>query len=771
MLTGHVIRVADAYKAYLQAMLLADADTFVTLPSELWKASWRGCFKQPMVRLLRALYGHPRAGAFWDLHLRQVLQGDMSLVPVDGHPSAFFHESWHLLIVVYVVDVLAAGPLESQDKFWAALRAEIQSDDVEELSQFLGRFHHLESGHCRLDMMDCCRDAVNLCLEVAGPNTVLRKVSTPYVSEGILNEQDYEVTGEIAIKASSVLMKLLWVCRLCRPGLTFCISMLAGQVDKLPALLLLQKLLGDRAPKAVAREDNSARLCNPDHQPSWRPSDFQKIAVMQAQVFQVKNTFLDLDEGLEVAFHRRQQSEPATRQVDFQAWWHPVASWRNSTEIFTETIETNKVPNISESAAGSRSESPEKMPRVVTGDNLDFLQCADKTCQPGYSAEWNSISNAGPEMSSNYMMPSIACVDGANMLWHYYPNGCGAAMQNLIQPGKMMFDATMSGYQSYQEYPGASEPNVFAKNAPAGEVLQVDKDFPLNFVKPTEASFSPGSGAGGDTSKHPSSSAPPSGQVPFADPSLKDEEWIRTASPQSSPQTSPQNAEVEIPSNWQSATTVMARNLPNKYNQQMLIDELNSAGFAGAYDFLYLPIDPETNANRGYAFINFINPSYAWMMRTAYEGRKMGKFNSDKVVSVVPAALQGFEANYAHYSTARVMRGAPQTRPLFLRESGQKVKTERRRGGRRTQGSLIDMAIRQKGEDGVEQGQQGQQGQGQQGPTSYVGLTGKTDEQSLMSRPARSQVRFCQNCGGKAQAGFRFCQFCGTSLHCEVWGA
>lgn len=443
---------------------------------------------------------------------------------------------------------------------------------------------------------------------------------------------------------------------------------------------------------------------------------------MQAQVFQVKNTFLDLDEGLEVAFHRRQQSEPATRQVDFQDHLIPPA------------------------AAGSRSESPEKMPRVVTGDNLDFLQCADKTCQPGYSAEWNSISNAGPEMSSNYMMPSIACVDGANMLWHYYPNGCGAAMQNLIQPGKMMFDATMSGYQSYQEYPG---------EAPAGEVLQVDKDFPLNFVKPTEASFSPGSGAGGTALPWGSWETP----------------TMTQASPQSSPQTSPQNAEVEIPSNWQSATTVMARNLPNKYNQQMLIDELNSAGFAGAYDFLYLPIDPETNANRGYAFINFINPSYAWMMRTAYEGRKMGKFNSDKVVSVVPAALQGFEANYAHYSTARVMRGAPQTRPLFLRESGQKVKTERRRGGRRTQGSLIDMAIRQKGEDGVEQGQQGQQGQGQQGPTSYVGLTGKTDEQSLMSRPARSQVRFCQNCGGKAQAGFRFCQFCGTSLHCEVWGA
>ncbi|CAE7615211.1 unnamed protein product, partial [Symbiodinium sp. CCMP2456] len=32
------------------------------------------------------------------------------------------------------------------------------------------------------------------------------------------------------------------------------------------------------------------------------------------------------------------------------------------------------------------------------------------------------------------------------------------------------------------------------------------------------------------------------------------------------------------------------------------------------------------------------------MLKCTYEGRKMGRFNSDKVVSVAPAALQGFEA-------------------------------------------------------------------------------------------------------------------------------
>ena len=38
-------------------------------------------------------------------------------------------------------------------------------------------------------------------------------------------------------------------------------------------------------------------------------------------------------------------------------------------------------------------------------------------------------------------------------------------------------------------------------------------------------------------------------------------------------------------------TTVMLRNIPNKYTQRMLLDEVNTLGFEGEYDFFYLPID------------------------------------------------------------------------------------------------------------------------------------------------------------------------------------
>lgn len=239
----------------------------------------------------------------------------------------------------------------------------------------------------------------------------------------------------------------------------------------------------------------------------------------------------------------------------------------------------------------------------------------------------------------------------------------------------------------------------------------------------------------------------------------------------------------DVPPDWCQKTTVMLRNLPNKYSQQMLLEELNSSGFLGTFDFLYLPIDPETNANRGYCFINFTDPNYAWSLKLTYEGRKMGRFNSDKVVFVAPAALQGFEANYAHYSTARVNRGDPSTRPLFLREAatGGQDAPPRRRGGRRSQGSLIDIAARQQkkhtqpaqaatfseGYIGLQAGgaampsSEGKKGGGKSG-----GKGGKAGQKSS-EQPSQDSLkpRFCPFCGGEAKPDFRFCQFCGASLN------
>jgi len=211
------------------------------------------------------------------------------------------------------------------------------------------------------------------------------------------------------------------------------------------------------------------------------------------------------------------------------------------------------------------------------------------------------------------------------------------------------------------------------------------------------------------------------------------------------------------PPEWQNKTTVMMRSMPNKYSQKMLITEINDGGFLGTFDFLYLPIDVETNANKGYAFLNFVDSSFAWMFRLFYQGRKMNHFNSSKIVAVTPATLQGFEANYAHYSNARVNRGDPACRPLFLREPqrpvaapGDAVRGRHRRGGR---SDRFAEAQRQ---------QEMTQAAVEEAPQQMVGRPAPAPPSQLS--PEGLVRQFCHQCGAKVQPTFAFCVDCGSSV-------
>lgn len=108
-------------------------------------------------------------------------------------------------------------------------------------------------------------------------------------------------------------------------------------------------------------------------------------------------------------------------------------------------------------------------------------------------------------------------------------------------------------------------------------------------------------------------------------------------------------------------TTLMIRNVPNRYTQQDLIVELENLGFKGLFDFLYLPVD-QGGRNRhrvssvGYAFVNFVDHQAAEQCRAVLHGfnfKKDGKL-SNKVAIVSVAHIQGLEANLAHYKNAAV---------------------------------------------------------------------------------------------------------------------
>jgi hypothetical protein len=228
----------------------------------------------------------------------------------------------------------------------------------------------------------------------------------------------------------------------------------------------------------------------------------------------------------------------------------------------------------------------------------------------------------------------------------------------------------------------------------------------------------------------------------------------------------PTTARLSPPPDWESITTVMMRNLPNKYSQQLLLKEINEVGFQATFDFMYLPIDPDTKANRGYAFFNFIDPAFAWMFKMYFEGRKIGCSNSSKVVSVTAATLQGFAANYAHYSTARVNRGDPAARPLFLREPTQKIKSDaegmNKRGRRRKPDAI--------GNSGSIDGMQRVQ-TSQGNPSVFVGLGTKSAPVEKAAPPKSSVPKFCPQCGGSILPHFQFCPHCGADVDFSNYAA
>lgn len=119
-------------------------------------------------------------------------------------------------------------------------------------------------------------------------------------------------------------------------------------------------------------------------------------------------------------------------------------------------------------------------------------------------------------------------------------------------------------------------------------------------------------------------------------------------------------------------TTMMIRNLPNRYTQQELIEELEILGFADSFDFFYAPIDFGTMGNVGYAFVNFSSPAWATKCQQDLEGyafRKHQQKSRRKVATVSAAHLQGLQANLRHYERAAATGRARSKRcgPIILR--------------------------------------------------------------------------------------------------------
>ena len=102
----------------------------------------------------------------------------------------------------------------------------------------------------------------------------------------------------------------------------------------------------------------------------------------------------------------------------------------------------------------------------------------------------------------------------------------------------------------------------------------------------------------------------------------------------------------DIVSGKDTRTTVMIRNIPIKYTDEILIEALKE--FNGKYDCLYMPFDYEKNGNKGYAFINFVNPLHILYFYEKFNGKKWIHFESSKICELNCAHFQGINEIQKH---------------------------------------------------------------------------------------------------------------------------
>ena len=153
---------ADATQAYVQALLegVGIKPTYIHLPMDAWPEEWlpenrakKGLppLRRPVVRLLRALYGHPDSGTLWEKHCDKALQAQ-GFSPIENWSSCYWHEEKQLFLCVYVDDFKLSGPTGNLAKGWEMVKVALDIDPPEDAGLYLGCVHEKE----KLTITDPC---------------------------------------------------------------------------------------------------------------------------------------------------------------------------------------------------------------------------------------------------------------------------------------------------------------------------------------------------------------------------------------------------------------------------------------------------------------------------------------------------------------------------------------------------------------------------------------------------------------------------------------
>ena len=96
-------------------------------------------------------------------------------------------------------------------------------------------------------------------------------------------------------------------------------------------------------------------------------------------------------------------------------------------------------------------------------------------------------------------------------------------------------------------------------------------------------------------------------------------------------------------------TTLMIKNIPNKFKKDLLLNIINQ-NFKTAYDLFILPTDSHKYKNFGYSFINFTCSYYIPYFYFLFHKKKWSSTNSQKICEITYSKIQGRNNLLSHYA-------------------------------------------------------------------------------------------------------------------------
>lgn len=114
-------------------------------------------------------------------------------------------------------------------------------------------------------------------------------------------------------------------------------------------------------------------------------------------------------------------------------------------------------------------------------------------------------------------------------------------------------------------------------------------------------------------------------------------------------------------------TTVVIRNIPVEYKRDQLVGLLDAEGFAGCFDFLYLPVDFAKQTSVGNGFVNFTHAEHALRFLAHFDGFSRWGVACEAQAGVGWSSTQGLQIHVDRYRNSPIMNASDECKPIVLR--------------------------------------------------------------------------------------------------------